>query len=74
MVSTGKTTSAARKRGTARYCTGFTAMVSMASICSVTRMVPSSVVMALPARPVTMSAVNTGESSRASAKAVEPPV
>ena len=60
-------------RGTTRYCTGFTAMVSMASICSVTRMVPSSVAMALPERPTTNRAVSTGASSRASAMAVEPP-
>ena len=35
-----------------------------ASICSVTRMVPSSAAMALPTRPVTISAVRTGASSR----------
>jgi hypothetical protein len=45
----------------------------MASICSVTRIVPSSVAMALPERPVTMSAVKIGESSRASENATEPP-
>ena len=52
---------------------GLTAMESMASICSVTRMVPSSVAMALPDRPVTMSAVSTGDSSRAMASATVPP-
>ncbi len=52
---------------------GETAIDSMASICSVTRIVPSSVEIALPARPVTMSAVKTGDSSRASEKAIEPP-
>ena len=45
----------------------------MASICSVTRMVPSSVVMALPDRPVTMSAVKTGPSSRTRLMATKPP-
>ena len=52
---------------------GLTAMVSMASICSVTRMVPSSVAMALPARPVIMRPVMTGASSRARLKTTEPP-
>ena len=45
----------------------------MASICSLTRMVPISVQMALPDRPVTTSAMNTGDSSRTSATATKPP-
>ena len=73
MVRIGNMMIEASTRGTTRYWMGETAILSMASICSVTRMVPSSVAMALPARPVTMRAVNTGDSSRESAKAVEPP-
>src|SRR6218665_4087206 len=49
-VSTGTMKRPARTRGTSRNCTGLTAMVSRASTCSVTRMVPSSVHMAEPAR------------------------
>src|SRR5690606_8837658 len=40
-------------------------MVASASICSETRIVPSSVAMAEPARPVTINPVSTGASSRA---------
>ena len=41
-------------------------MVSSASICSVTRIVPSSVATALPTRATSTMQVNTGASSRAS--------
>jgi hypothetical protein len=40
-------------------------MVTSASICSVTRMLPISAAIALPARAVTISALNTGAISRA---------
>ena len=42
----------------------YTANVDMASICSVTRMVPISAAMAEEQRPATMSAASTGPSSR----------
>ena len=45
----------------------------MASICSVTRMLPSSLAIVLPARAVTTTAASTGASSRASASATTPP-
>ena len=54
----------ARSRGTTRYWTGFTARVARASICSVMRIEPSSVAIADPARPETISAVSTGAISR----------
>ena len=38
----------ASTRGTTRYCTGLTPIVVMASICSVTRMLPSSLAIVLP--------------------------
>ena len=56
--------SEATTRGTTRYWTGSVPSAVNASICSVTRMVPSSAAMALPTRPVTISAVRTGASSR----------
>ena len=43
---------------------GLTAIVSSASICSVMRIVPSSVAMPAPARAATTIDVNTGASSR----------
>jgi len=46
---------------------------SGASICSVTRMFPSSLAMVLPARAVTTTEASTGASSRASASATTPP-
>ena len=64
MTSIGSIAIAARTRGTIRYCTGSVPSEVKASICSVTRIVPSSAAMALPTRPVTMRAVSTGESSR----------
>ena len=48
-------------------------MVVMASICSVTRMLPSSLAIVLPARAVTTTPASTGASSRASARATTPP-
>jgi len=53
----------AMKRGATRYWRGSTAMERMASICSVTRMVPNSAHIEAPTRPVTMKAVSTGPSS-----------
>ena len=50
-------------RGTTKYFMGFAAMTERASICSVTRIVPSSAAMAEPARAVTISDVSTGPSS-----------
>ena len=52
------------KRGDSRYWMGLTPIVVSASICSVTRMLPSSAAIALPARAVTIRAVNTGLISR----------
>ena len=54
---------AATIRGTTRYRVGLIPIVSMASICSVTRMVPSSAAMEAPTRPPTTRAVSTGPSS-----------
>ena len=51
-------------RGVTRYCTGLTAIVESASICSVMRIEPSSVAMPAPARAATTIEVNTGASSR----------
>ena len=45
-----------------RYFTGFVASVSRASICSVTRIVPSSAAIAAPALPATIRLVSTGPS------------
>ena len=41
-------------------------MLARASICSVTRMVPSSAAMALPTRPASIVAASTGPNSRTS--------
>ena len=49
-------------------------MLSSASICSVTRMVPSSAAIALPTRPLTISAVSTGASSRVSDRVTMAPM
>ena len=54
----------AMNRGTTRYFMGLVASVVSASICSVTRMVPSSAAMDAPALPATMRPVSTGPSSR----------
>ena len=63
----------AMSRGRMRYCSGDTAIDSSASICSVMRMVPSSVAMPAPARPDSISADSTGASSTARARPVVPP-
>jgi hypothetical protein len=63
----------ASRRGESRYCTGLTPIVAIASICSVTRMLPSSAAIALPARAVSMIPANTGATSRASDTATMPP-
>ena len=63
-VRAGSMITAAINLGTIRYFTGLVARVSMASICSVTRIVPSSAAMAAPALPATISPVRTGPSSR----------
>ncbi len=60
-------------RGTIRYWTGSVPSAVSASICSVTRIVPSSAAIALPTRPVTMRAVRTGASSRVSERATTLP-
>ena len=62
-VNRGTEMRPARSLGMTTYCRGFTAMVSMASSCSVIRMMPISAVMALPALPETMRAARTGPSS-----------
>ena len=64
--SNGTVSTAASKRGDSRYCTGLTAIVTSASICSVMRMLPSSAAVALPARAATINAANTGAISRVS--------
>ncbi len=73
MASSGNMRTPAMTLGTTRYLTGLTAIVTRASICSVTRMVPSSVAMALPALPVTMRPVSTGPSSLAMLRATVGP-
>jgi hypothetical protein len=69
----GTITSPARMRGTTRYWTGLTAIVSRASICSEARMLPSSAAMPEPARAATMMAVRTGAISRESERPTTPP-
>ena len=62
-TTTGSITAPATNRGRTRYRTGSMAMVSRASICSVTLMVPSSAAIEAPTRPPTTRAVSTGPSS-----------
>lgn len=71
--STGTITTPAMRRGTTRYCTGLTAIVSRASICSDARMLPSSAAMPEPARAATMMAVSTGAISRERVSETTPP-
>src|ERR1700722_3666537 len=59
-VSSGSTTMQARTRVKASSLWGFTAEASMASICSVTFMDPSSAPMPAPTRPATTSPVTIG--------------
>ena len=66
-TSSGTMIVPATTRGVTRYCTGLTAIVESASICSVMRIEPSSVAMPAPARAATTIDVNTGASSRVSA-------
>src|SRR5580658_3893268 len=73
MARSGSISVVARTRGATRYCTGLTPIVVMASICSVTRMLPSSLAIVLPALAVTTTAASTGASSRARASATTPP-
>ena len=49
-------------------------MASSASICSVTRMVPSSAAIDAPTRPPTMSAVSTGPSSMITERRITEPM
>ena len=73
ITSTGIISIVASTRGITRYCTGLTAITAIASICSVTRIVPSSVVIDEPVRPATISPVSTGPSSRTTLAATVPP-
>ncbi len=73
MQSSGTISTEESTRGETRYCTGLTPIVTSASICSVTRMLPSSAAIALPARAVTISAVKTGLISRVSEMATTDP-
>ena len=66
IVRIGTITSMASNLGTTRYCTGFADIVSSASTCSVTFMVPSSALIDAPHLPATIRAVKTGPSSRVS--------
>ena len=63
MTNVGSMKRPATKRGMARNRTGSMARVSRASICSVTRIVPSSAAMDEPTRPATTRAVSAGPSS-----------
>ena len=63
-VSTGSMTSIARNRGTTRKRTGLIAITSSASISSPTFIVPNSAVTAEPLRPITITAISSGPSSR----------
>ena len=63
----------ATTRGTTRYCTGLTDIVVSASIWLETRIEPSSVAMAEPARLVIINAEKTGASSRARARLTTEP-
>ena len=60
IVSIGSTTIQARMRVAARYLYGFTADASIASICSVTRIEPSSAPKPAPMRPLATSPVMIG--------------
>src|SRR5687767_830727 len=60
---TGNMMVPATTRGTTRYACGSYDSVSSASICSVTRIVPSSAAMLAPTRPASARPVSTGASS-----------
>ena len=53
-------TTPAMRRGPTRYLNGLVESVTSASICSVTRMVPSSAAIEAPTRPATMRPASTG--------------
>ena len=63
----------AKRRGEIKYSTGLTANVERASICSVTRMVPSSAAIEEPALAATTNPVKTGPNSRVIDKATTVP-
>ena len=64
MVSRGSTTAMAIRRGVTSFWIGSVPRARMASICSVTRMDPSSLAIPLALRPATSSEVSTGPNSR----------
>ena len=57
-------TTAAARRGATSFRSGSVPSTRSASICCVTTIEPSSAAMPEPTRPVTISAVSTGPSSR----------
>ncbi len=63
----------AKKRGIAKYLIGLIAIVSSASICSVTFIVPSSAAIDAPTLPAITIPVNTGPNSVMIALLVEAP-
>ena len=63
-TSSGSIRMVLHTRVTTRYLNGFVPLTSMASICSVTFMLPNSAPMLEPMRPAQMSAVITGPISR----------
>ena len=73
IVKLGNITKPAIILGVTRYWTGFTARDCNASICSVTRMVPSSAAIAEPALAFTIKAVRTGPNSLVILTATIPP-
>ncbi len=66
IVSSGSITPVAINRGVTSFCTGSVPNARMASICSVTFIEPNSLAIPEALRPATISAVNTGPSSRTS--------
>ncbi len=63
----------ARQRGSRRCVTGERPRLSSASICSVTRMVPSSAAKRAPMRPARIKPVSTGPSSSSTDSVMTPP-
>ena len=72
IVRHGSIMTSARKRGTTRNLTGFNAMLSSASTCSVTFIVPSSALIAAPTLPAITRPVRTGPNSRVMETATRP--
>ncbi len=64
MTRSGREISVATMRGVIRYSFELTPRISIASICSLTRIVPSSADIALMEREISISDANTGPSSR----------